>query len=212
MADLALLKSTIEQVKALRPDLHWRTMTAADVAALLNAPRTVANPDAGQTTGERVVPKQVKFEDVVALLPPAVIVSIYRELGNFLPDLQVVIEAQDREFMNALLSLAVQVKGISVDSAMRFYQALEVAATFEDLVAVAIAKQDRAYLMKLLQIGMAAQVIEQDTLDDLAAMLAATETVTDIAPDTLPAPSYSELYELGRVTTDDVFFVMSGLG
>lgn len=212
MADLALLKNAIEQVKVLRPDLHWHTLSAPDIAALLSAPRTVVNPEAGQTTGERVVPKQVKFEDVVALLPPAVIVSIYKELGNFLPDLQAVIEAQDREFMGALISLAVQVKGVSVESAMAFYQALEVAATFEDLVAVAIAKQDRAYLMKLLQIGMAAQVITQETLDDLAALLSATETVTDVAPDTLPAPSYSELYELGRVTADDVFFVMSGLG
>lgn len=211
MADLAKLKQAIEAVKAQRPDLIWKNLNAPAIAALLNAPRVVANPEAGQPTGERTVPKQVQFEDVVALLPAEVIVSIYQQLGNFLPDLKTVIETQDRDFMTALMSLVVQMKGVSVATATKFYDALNVANTFEELVSVAIDKQDRVYLMKLLQIGIAAQVITQETLDDLAALLIATETVTDVAPDTLPAPSYSEEYGLGTVTADDVLFVVSGL-
>lgn len=211
MADLVKLKLAIEAVKAQRPDLIWKNLNAPTIAALLNAPRVVANPQAGQPTGERTVPKEVKFEDVVALLPASVIVSIYQQLGNFLPDLKTVIETQDRDFMTALMSLVVQMKGVSVATATKFYDALNVANTFEELVSVAIDKQDRVYLMKLLQIGIAAQVITQETLDELAALLSATETVTDVAPDTVPAPSYSEEYDLGTVTADDVLFVISGL-
>lgn len=74
------------------------------IAALLNAPTVVANPDAGEKT-EVTAPVSITLKMILALVPPAEAAKVY-DMGPLVDDLKTAIDTNDRDYMAYLLSVA----------------------------------------------------------------------------------------------------------
>ncbi len=77
----------------------------AAIAAVLNAPTVVANPDAGKVTTDTVA-VVITLKSLLAIVPPAEAAAIYSKLPGFVDDLRVAIDSQDREYLGSLLVIA----------------------------------------------------------------------------------------------------------
>lgn len=75
------------------------------IAALLNAPTTIANPRAGEA-GEIVTPVAITLDGLMALVPPAEAAAIYAKLPNLIANLQQAIDAGNRQWLGYLLQVA----------------------------------------------------------------------------------------------------------
>ena len=85
------------------------------VAALLNAPVAIANPD----KEPRQVPVHLTLKAVMAEVPAAEMVKAYSLLPGFVPDVKAAIDNQDREYLSGLLLIAVTAGAISQETAGR---------------------------------------------------------------------------------------------
>lgn len=107
------LKELIEQHKAA---LAVYGDDYPQIAALLNAPTVVANPDAGEKTTETVYPT-VTLVDVLAAVPSAERVKIRRELPGFSDDVRGAIDSGNRAYMATLIEDALTAASISAPTA-----------------------------------------------------------------------------------------------
>ena len=85
------------------------------IAARLNAPTTIDNPRAGETD-ETTTPVEITLKSVMAAVPVAEQVAIYKELPQLIPDLKAAIDGGDREYMAGLLQIAAAAQVISGDT------------------------------------------------------------------------------------------------
>ena len=72
------------------------------IAAKLNAPTTIANPVAAAPQ----VAAPVSLKQVMALVPAAEMVQVYKIMPQLIPDLRNAIDNNDREYMAVLLTIA----------------------------------------------------------------------------------------------------------
>lgn len=96
-------------------DPAFRALVAAKdaqrIAAYLNAPRTIANPEAGKaTTTQTLAP--ITLRAVMGRVPPAEMGAAY-DMPGFVADVKAAIDAQDREYLAVLLQIAVAKNKIS---------------------------------------------------------------------------------------------------
>lgn len=75
------------------------------IAAILNAPTTIDNPNAGQTTTTET-PTPITLDDVMALVPPAESAALYAKMGTLIQNLQQAIDAGNRQWLGYLLATA----------------------------------------------------------------------------------------------------------
>lgn len=90
---------------------HALTGTYAAIADALNAPTTVANPQAepGQ------VPADITLKAVMALVPVAEAVKIF-QLPGYVDNLKIAIDQDDREYLGFLLQVALAAQAISAET------------------------------------------------------------------------------------------------
>ena len=86
----------------------------AAIAAIINAPRTVPNPD----TMPRTVPIRLTLKLVMGNVPAAEMVKAY-SLPGFVGDVKKAIDDQDREYLAVLLNIAVAAQAISIETAAK---------------------------------------------------------------------------------------------
>ncbi len=86
------------------------------IAALLNAPTVIANPDAGTKTTETVYPT-VTLPGVLAAVPSAERVKIRQELPGFSDDVKGAIDSGNRAYMTTLIEDALIAAAISAETA-----------------------------------------------------------------------------------------------
>lgn len=72
------------------------------IAAKLNAPTSIANP----VTAAPQVAAPVSLKQVMALVPAAEMVQVYKVMPQLIPDLRNAIDNNDREYMAVLLTIA----------------------------------------------------------------------------------------------------------
>jgi len=72
------------------------------IAARLNAPTSIANP----VTAAPQVAAPVSLKQVMALVPAAEMVQVYKVMPQLIPDLRNAIDNNDREYMAVLLTIA----------------------------------------------------------------------------------------------------------
>ena len=108
----------------------------AAIAAALNAPTVVANPDAGKVTAT-VAPAPVTLKMVMAAAPVAEMTQVYERLPAFSADLKTAIDASDRDYMAWLLALAMELQDadgkaiISAETAQKLGALLAATVTTE---------------------------------------------------------------------------------
>ena len=86
------------------------------IAAALNAPTVVANPDAGKKVTETVYPT-VTLPQVLAAVPSAERVKIRQDLPGFSDDVKGAIDSGNRAYMTTLIEDALTATAISVQTA-----------------------------------------------------------------------------------------------
>lgn len=86
------------------------------IAARLNAPTEVQNPDAGKETTV-ITPTPITLKGLLAIVPPAEGATIYSKLPGFVDDLRNAIDNQDREYLGGLLNIAYAGGAISQQTA-----------------------------------------------------------------------------------------------
>ena len=79
------------------------------IAARLNAPTSIANP----VTAAPQVAAPVSLKQVMALVPAAEMVQVYKIMPQLIPDLRNAIDNNDREYMAVLLTIAATATVIS---------------------------------------------------------------------------------------------------
>jgi len=79
------------------------------IAARLNAPTTIANP----VTVAPQVAAPVTLKQIMALVPAAEMVQVYKVMPQLIPDLRNAIDNNDRDYMAALLTIAATATVIS---------------------------------------------------------------------------------------------------
>lgn len=79
------------------------------IAARLNAPTSIANP----VTVAPQVAAPVSLKQIMALVPAAEMVQVYKQLPQLIPDLRNAIDTNDRDYMAALLTIAATATVIS---------------------------------------------------------------------------------------------------
>lgn len=79
------------------------------IAARLNAPTSIANP----VTVAPQVAAPVTLKQIMALVPAAEMVQVYKQLPQLIPDLRNAIDNNDRDYMAALLTIAATATVIS---------------------------------------------------------------------------------------------------
>ena len=112
----------------LRKPVYVDLLAARDfagVAALLNAPITIANPD----TAPYQVPITLTLKAVMAAVPAAEMVKAYSLLPGFVPDVKAAIDNQDREYLGGLLLIAVTAGAISQETAAKLQPLLTATET-----------------------------------------------------------------------------------
>lgn len=72
------------------------------IADALNAPTVIDNPNEQGT-----IPKPITLKGVMALVQPAEMVQVYKQLPSYVNDLKTAIDNHDRDYMAALLVIAV---------------------------------------------------------------------------------------------------------
>ena len=72
------------------------------IAAKLNAPTTIANP----VTAAPQVAAPIALKQIMALVPAAEMVQVYKIMPQLIPDLRNAIDNNDREYMAVLLTIA----------------------------------------------------------------------------------------------------------
>jgi hypothetical protein len=85
-------------------DNYPAEVAAQDYRAIvdaLNAPTIADNPNQ-----QGVIPKPITLKGVMALVQPAEMVQVYKQLPNYVTDLKTAIDNHDREYMAALLVIA----------------------------------------------------------------------------------------------------------
>ena len=85
------------------------------IADALNAPTTVANPDAGKVE-TITTPVDITLKAIMAIVPPAEMAKVYA-LSGFVDDVRRAIDSNDREYMGILIQIAVAANTISANSA-----------------------------------------------------------------------------------------------
>ena len=79
------------------------------IAARLNAPTTVANP----VISAPQVAATVSLKQIMALVPAAEMVQVYKQMPQLIPDLRNAIDNNDRDYMAVLLTIAATATVIS---------------------------------------------------------------------------------------------------
>lgn len=79
------------------------------IAAKLNAPTTIANPVAAAPQ----VAAPVALKQIMALVPAAEMVQVYKIMPQLIPDLRNAIDNNDRDYMAVLLTIAATATVIS---------------------------------------------------------------------------------------------------
>lgn len=105
---------------------HPPTETYSQIADKLNAPIEIPNP----VTEAPQVHAPITLKQLMAVVPPAEMVAVYKELPTYVADLKKAIDDQDRDYMAGLLLIAVTAGVISQATAGQL-QAL-LAATIPD--------------------------------------------------------------------------------
>jgi hypothetical protein len=123
----------IHQELALRDELAKPTYAEAlaerayaAIAAAINAPQVVANPD----KTPRQVPIRLSLKMVMSQVPPAEMVKAYG-LPGFVADVKTAIDNQDREYLSGLLTIAVAAGAISEVTAAGLVPLLTATETVE---------------------------------------------------------------------------------
>lgn len=92
-----------------------KTRQFAEVAAILNAPRTVPNPDAGTVTRSPVV-QRIRLEDVMGAVSSASRNRI-RALVGFIDELRAALSEQNMAVLAVLLEDALTAQAITLEEA-----------------------------------------------------------------------------------------------
>ena len=79
------------------------------IADVLNAPTTIANPVAVAPQ----VPTQATLKQIMALVPAAEMVAVYKTMPQLIPDLRNAIDTGDRDYQAMLLTIAATATVIS---------------------------------------------------------------------------------------------------
>jgi len=97
--------ATLAQVIAGKPAIKVLKQDYPAIASALNAPTTVANPDAGKKTN---VPVSVTRESVMAQVPDAEAWAIYTSGPELVNDMFAAIDTQNSVWLAKLLGIASQ--------------------------------------------------------------------------------------------------------
>jgi hypothetical protein len=112
----------------LRKPAYAEQLAARDfagIAAVLNAPRIVANPD----KEPHQVPVHLTLKAVMEQVPPEEMVKAYSLLPGFVADVKKAIDNQDREYLGALLTIAATAGAISQETAAKLQPLLTATET-----------------------------------------------------------------------------------
>lgn len=107
------LRELIEQHKAALKDFGD---DYEQIAALLNAPTVIANPQAGQKTTETRYPT-ITLPEVLEAVPSAERVKIRQDLPGFNDDVKGAIDSGNRAYMTTLIEDALTAAAISAETA-----------------------------------------------------------------------------------------------
>lgn len=110
---------------------HCAKMTDyAAIAALLNAPTTIDNPRAGEVDTTTTL-AEITLKTVMATVPVAEQLAIYKSIPQLIPDLKAAIDAGDREYMGGLLQIAAADSSISAETIAALTELLQATVTTE---------------------------------------------------------------------------------
>ncbi len=107
--------ATLAQVIKANPSVAALRQNYPAIADALNAPTTITNPNAGKEA-EITTPAAITLKGVMAIVPPAEGAKIL-ERPAFFDSLRDAIDANDREYLGYLLSVAVAGSYISANTA-----------------------------------------------------------------------------------------------
>ena len=108
------------------------------IAARLNAPQTIDNPDAGKVT-ETTELAPITLKSVMATVPVAEQLAIYKSIPQLIPDLKAAIDQGDREYMAGLLQIAAADSSISAPTIAALSELLQATVTTEIVASATIA-------------------------------------------------------------------------
>jgi hypothetical protein len=103
-------------LKELAAQYPGRKDDYPSIAEWLNAPQTIDNPRAGETdTTTETTIEPITLKEVMALVPPTEAAKIY-DMGTFVADLKVAIDAGDKDYMAYMLSVAAAAGSIGAET------------------------------------------------------------------------------------------------
>ena len=100
------------------------------IAARLNVPTTIDNPNAGKVDSTTEL-APITLKSVMATVPVAEQLAIYKSTPQLIPDLKAAIDAGDREYMGGLLHIAAADGSISAPTIAALTELLQATVTTE---------------------------------------------------------------------------------